>query len=211
MDKWNRKGHFDFFMSYDNPFFNICSNLDVSVLYRVVKEHKLSFFIASLFLSLKAANKIEQFRFRIRNENVIVHDVVHAGSTVLNVDNETFSFCYFDYSSEFELFDVHVSQKLKNNQKSGGKLNPKDFRDDMIHYSIIPWISFTSISHPRKFSQPDSIPKIVFGKFQEVEKKMNMPISVEAHHSLMDGIHVARFLNLFQNYMNDSENILTTQ
>ena len=122
IETWNRKDQSTFFKNYDNPFFNICSDLDVTVLVKFVKDQRLSFFSASLFLSLKAANEIEQFHYRIREEKVIIHDVVHAGSTVLNDDIETFSFCYFDYLPEFQQFDAHVSQKLKDNQANGGKL-----------------------------------------------------------------------------------------
>lgn len=208
IENWNRKDQFFFFKNYDNPFFNICADLDVTALVQFVKDQRLSFFSASLFLSLKAANEIQQFRYRIREQKVIIHDIVHAGSTVLNGDKETFSFCYFDYFPDFNQFDSHVSQKLKDNQANGGKLDPQDFRDDLIHYSVIPWIAFTSVSHPRKFHQADSIPKIVFGKYHNVGDQMKMPISVQAHHALMDGIHVARFLDLFQDYMNEPGKIL---
>ncbi|OQX95439.1 hypothetical protein B6I21_05415 [candidate division KSB1 bacterium 4572_119] len=206
---WNRKDHFNFFKDYDNPFFNICLQLDVTKLFKFVKDQKLSFFTSLLYLSIKTANEVQQFRWRIRDENVIIHDVVHAGSTVLNNDNETFSFCYFKYNPNFKHFAAHVSRELKDNQASGGKLDPQDFRDDMIHYSVLPWIAFNSISHPRKFNQIDSVPKIVFGKYHRTENEIKMPISIEVHHGLMDGIHVARYLDLFQNYLNDSEKILT--
>ena len=41
----------------------------------------------------------------------------------------------------------------------------------------------------------DSIPKITFGKFYEKAGKTMLPISVHAHHGLMDAIHVSKFLN----------------
>lgn len=207
IETWNRKDQFHFFKHYDNPFFNICTDLDISGLYRSVKKQGISFFSASLYLSLRAANDIEEFRYRIRGDRVIIHNIIHAGSTVLN-DDGTFSFCYFDYFPDFSKFDAHVSKKLKENQAKGGKLNPQDYRDDLIHYSIIPWISFSSVSHPRKFNYEDSIPKIVFGKYYQLNDTVKMPLSIEVHHALMDGIHVAKFLELFQDYMNNSERIL---
>ena len=204
---WNRKDQFYFFKKYDNPFFNICSEIDVSELYKYVKDTRISFFSASLYLSLKAANDIAEFRYRIRGDKIIIHETIDAGSTVLNED-ETFSFCYFKYSSNFQEFDADVSLRLRENQASGGNLDPQDFRDDLIHYSVIPWISFFSISHPRKFNQKDSIPKIVFGKYHHLYDTMKMPISIEAHHALMDGIHVAKYLDVLQCYLNEPENTL---
>ena len=148
---------------HPKAFFNICTILDVKNLYDFSKDNEISFFKSSLYLSLRAANKTEQFRYRIRENTVVVHDVIHAGSTVLNV-NETFSFCYFDYFKDFNKFEIHMDMALKALRESNGKLEAQDDRDDLIHYSVLPWISFTSISHPRKFRQQDSIPKIVFGK-----------------------------------------------
>ncbi len=207
IEAWNRKDQFYFFKNYDNPFFNICSDLDISELYKFVKNHGISFFSASLYLSLRSANDLEEFHYRIRGDKVIIYEIIDAGSTVLNED-ETFSFCYFKYFSNFQKFDACVSQKLQENQAKGGKLDPQDFRDDLIHYSIIPWISFSSVSHPRKFNQEDSIPKIVFGKYHHLNDTVKMPISIEVHHALMDGIHVAKYLDFFQDYMNEPGKIL---
>ena len=46
-------------------------------------------------------------------------------------------------------------------------MDPQNFRDDLIYYSTVPWISFSSVSHPRKLNQEESIPKLVFGKYNE--------------------------------------------
>ena len=50
----------------------------------------------------------------------------------------------------------------------------------------------------RNYSFPHSSPKITFGKVIESNDGLKMPVSVHAHHALMDGIHVAQFFNEFQ-------------
>lgn len=207
IESWNRKAQFHFFRQYDLPFFNICSELDVTNLSNHAKAKNCSFFVVSLYCSLRAANEVEEFRYRIQGERVAVHDIVHAGSTVLN-DNGTFSFCYFDYSNDFGVFSRNVTDVLEENRARGGVLDPQDDRDDMIHYSVIPWIRFTSVSHPRRLRQEDTVPKIVFGKYHESKGAMIMPISVEVHHAMMDGLHVAKYLDLVQNYANKATEFL---
>lgn len=210
LKNWNRKEHYYFFKDYDHPFFNICAEVDVTNLLKYTKEHQLSFFVASLFLSTKAANAIPEFRYRIRGERVTVHDVIHAGSTVLNAD-QTFSFCYFDYDGNFQTFNREATQKLEKYAKGFKSLEPGEDRDDLIHYSVIPWISFTSFSHARKFKTGDSIPKIVFGKYYEDAGGTKMPVSVEVHHALMDGIHVGKFLEGFRGLLNNPEKSLKVE
>jgi chloramphenicol O-acetyltransferase type A len=197
IESWARRSQFEFFKQYDLPFFNVCTELDVTELYEWANAANHTFFTASLYCSLRAANEVEAFRYRIRENKVIVHDVVHAGSTVLN-DDGTFSFCYFDYSSDFRVFKKNVNDVLAEHRATKGGLHPKDDRDDMIHYSVVPWIRFTSVSHPRRLRPADSVPKIVFGKYHESGERLMIPISVEVHHAMMDGLHVANYLELAQ-------------
>jgi len=203
---WNRKDHFNFFRSYDNPFFNICSELNVQKLYDFTEKNNLSFFACLLYFSLKAANEVEEFRYRILNEEVVIYDHLNAGTTVLNIDN-TFSFCYFDYNPDLKIFNDNVAELLKKTANDNSGLDPRESELNMIHYSILPWISFSSISHPRKFNTDDSIPKIVFGKYNKKESRLMIPISVDVHHSLVDGLHVGNYLKLLQKLFNNPPDI----
>jgi chloramphenicol O-acetyltransferase type A len=200
-DQWNRKKLFEFFRTFDNPFFNICADLEIDKLLAFSKKYQVSFFIASLFLSTKAANSVEEFRYRIRGDRVWIHDIIHAGSTILN-DDETFGFCYFDWQPTFREFESAANQSLAEYREEENKLDAHDDRDDMIHHSIIPWISFRSFSHARRYGTADSVPKVVFGKYFDEGDSAKLPVSVEVHHSLMDGLHVGRFFKAFQEYAN---------
>ena len=60
LDSWKRRQHYEFFKNYDLPFFNVTADLDVTELRRLCKnEGGPSFFAASLFLSLEAAQGVE--------------------------------------------------------------------------------------------------------------------------------------------------------
>ncbi len=202
ISSWPRKKTYLFFREYDHPFFNVCADVDVTHLYNSVKERNASFFIASLFCSLKAANELEPFRYRLKGEEVIICDTVSAGSTVLNED-ETFGFCYFDYRKEYPEFERLASQTLAQYKAGDLKMDARDDMLDVIHYSVLPWVSFTSFSHARRMSKEDSIPKIVFGKYREEKGEMKMPVSVEVHHALMDGLHMGRYFQNLQQALSE--------
>ena len=78
---------------------------------------------------------------------------------------------------------------------------------NLIRYSVLPWFDFTSISHARDFSLADSAPRITFGKITEADGRCTMPVSIHAHHALADGLHVAQFVEKFQQSLDapDSE------
>ena len=206
IEDWERRDHYLFFKDFENPFFNICADVDITSTLCFTKDNQISFFVASLYLSIKAANSIKEFRLRIRDEQVIVHEVIHPSSTVLNTDN-TFSFCNFTYDTDFSGFNESASGILKMH-KQGFKSLASDHRDDLVYYSVIPWIRFTSFSNPKQHGNKDSIPKIVFGKYYEDGKRVKMPVSVEINHALMDGFHVGRFFEEFQGLLEQPEQSL---
>ena len=73
---------------------------------------------------------------------------------------------------------------------------------NVIHYSAIPWISFTSLSHASHSAFKDSIPKISFGKTFRQGDQLLMPVAIHAHHALADGFQAGQFTELFQKYLN---------
>lgn len=193
---WNRKTTYEFFRDYKDPYFNIAANLDVTKLYHFCKNNSLAFSLAGLFFSLQTANAIREFRFRLKDGRVVEFDAIHATQTILN-DDDTFSFCYFERNNDIFEFDragkaaVEEYKKLKT-------FDVEDDRVDLIYYSVIPWISFTSFKHAARGDASMSVPRMVFGRIFDDGEKKKMPFSVEAHHALMDGIHVGRYFELFQ-------------
>lgn len=198
---WNRRSTYEFFKNYDDPFFNITATVDVTTLQRRCMEEKGSFFIESLYCSLRAANETEAFRLRLADDRVLLYDTIHAGATVLLTD-ETFRFCYFDYRPEREQF-IAEAQVCIEQAINSPALDPRDEAIDLIHYSVIPWVSFTGFKHARRWIKGDSVPKIVFGKYFASGDRLLMPVSVEVHHALMDGLHAGRFFGRFQQVLEE--------
>lgn len=201
-ETWSRRQHFYFFRPYDNPYFNLCAEVDITAVKgRASKDPQFSLTLAFFYASLKAANEVEPFRYRIRDQRVWVHDVIHGGSTVLRPD-ESFGFSYFPFNDDFQEFSRFGRAEIER-VKGGTELEPRGDEDDLIHYSVIPWVSFTSFSHARRWNTDESIPKLVFGKYFERDGRRLLPVSVEVHHALMDGLHVGRFFEGFQSRLDE--------
>jgi chloramphenicol O-acetyltransferase type A len=203
VETWGRREQFRFFKDYQNPFFNICTRVDVTALLELTRGSEgVSFFVASHFLSIKAANEVEPFRYRLRGERVLVHERVHAGTTLLLAD-ENFTFVYFDYTEDFGAFRARAAAAIESARAGGVELYERAGQDDLIYYSVIPWASFTSISHARSGGRQESVPKIAFGKYGADGGRTLMPVSVEVHHALMDGLHVGRYYEKLEGYFSD--------
>ncbi|MET0299909.1 MAG: chloramphenicol acetyltransferase [Flavitalea sp.] len=196
IENWIRKDHFRLFTRFEEPFFGVTVNIDCTGGYKNAKEQGVSFFLYYLYRALKAANSIENFRYRIFEDEVFLYDKTHASPTINRPDG-SFGFGYMDYEEDEKLFiDKAMVEKERVSASTG--LVPSVSGQNVIHISALPWLNFTSISHARAFSFPDSCPKISFGKMNEVDGKLWMPVSIHVHHGLMDGFHVAQFVERFE-------------
>ena len=201
-ETWSRRHLFRLFKEYDDPFFNVCADVDVTPLLGFARARNLSFFITYHYLSLRTANEVVPFRYRLRGDRVLVHDRVDAGAVVLLAD-ESFTFVYFDFTEDFGAFHEGARASVERARVEPPPLDARAGRDDLVYHSVIPWVAFTSISHARHSRQQSGIPKVTFGKYRDVGGRVLMPVSVEVHHALMDGLHVGRFFQRLEGYFAD--------
>lgn len=201
IDTWARKDHFHFFRQFEEPFFGLTTQVACGRAYSRAKEMGVSFFLYYLYLSLRAANHIRPFKYRIEGNDVWEYDTVHASPTINRPDG-TFGFAYMDYQPGFEQFATAAQAEADRVRTCKG-LVPALSGQNVIHYSSIPWINFTALSHARSFRFNDSVPKISFGKMTTVNGKTEMPVSIHAHHALMDGYDVGQYLEYFQDLLEE--------
>lgn len=207
---WARREVFEFFHGFDKPYFNICTRLDVTNLLNLLRQGpKVRTSLAYHYFALRVANEIEPFRYRLRQGRVFVHDVIHGGTTVL-LPNENFTLAYFDYQENFGKFMAQAEHAVREVESGDGAFRPNP-SDDRIHFTTLPWVSFTSFSHARNWRTEDSIPKIAFGKFLKENERTLLPISVEVHHALMDGLHVGRYLTRLEEALLEPEAFVASE
>lgn len=196
IDKWPRRATYELFKDYEDPFFNITANLSVEPLYRFCREHGLSYSHAALFYSLETANEIPEFRTRLKEGKLVEFDRIHATQTILN-DDKTFSFCYFEFTGDVFAFS-EAGRRVVEKYKLLKTFDVESDRIDLIYYSVIPWISFTSFKHAGRLDKSQTIPRIVFGKMFGSGSGRQMPVSVELNHAVADGYHLGEFFTRFQ-------------
>ena len=200
LSTWKRKQHFEFFTQFEEPYFGLTVKMDVTIAMQKAKEQSVSFFQYYLHKCVLATNQIENFRYRITPDNeVIVYDHIGASATIMR-PNETFGFSYIPYAEDFDVFAKTVQKEIARIQQSDA-LFPAENPDSVIHYSAVPWLDFTSLTHARLFKRKDSVPKISFGKVTLQDEKMTMSVAIYVHHGLADGLHISRFITLFQDLL----------
>jgi chloramphenicol O-acetyltransferase type A len=201
LNNWPRRDYYKYFGSCDDPFFGVVVNIDCTTAYDYCKKNNVSFFLYYMHESIKALNRVENFRYRIIDGEIWVFDRVHASSTVGRKDH-TFGFAFFEVIDDFASFAENAEKKIAEVQDYQGLRINENTRLDVVHYTTLPWFSFTGFKHEKNIRCEESIPKIAFGKFFESDGKKLMPHSINANHGLVDAYHVGKYLEYFQEGLN---------
>jgi chloramphenicol O-acetyltransferase len=204
MESWPRRAHFEMFRGLDYPYFNLSADVDVAPLVRAhaACSATSSFTVHLVYALGRAANEVPEFRQRIRGGDVVEHAVVHPSITVL-MEDETFGFCFFEYAEDPHTF-VRAATEAMKRARAAPSIEDEPERDDFLFMTAIPWVSFTSLMHPVPLDPPDSVPRIAWGRYRNEGERMPMPLSVHAHHGLIDGLHVGRFYEGVQRLIDDA-------
>jgi chloramphenicol O-acetyltransferase type A len=190
----------------EQPQLNLTAPVEVDSLLPYVKEQALPLSPVLVYLISKTANELPAFRQRIRGEQVIEHDCVHPSFTVRTRASSVFSFCPVEFQPQLASFLPACLAAMERVQQVP-VFEDEDGRDDYLFLSALPWVSFTHVQHAMHYHPVDSIPRIAWGKYTLRDQKMEMPLQVQAHHALVDGIDIGRFFETFQAYCKHPANI----
>jgi len=189
-DCWPRREQFELFKSFGFPYFSLTADVDITN-YRQTLPKGGRFTIGLVYAIAVAANAVPQFRQRIRDEDVIEFDTIHPSIIVLN-DEDAFRFCVFPFRQEYEEFSKDAPERIEQARAAPSMFDFAD-QDDFLFLTGLPWISFTGVMHAAPTHAPDSVPRIAWGKYREVAGRIMLPLNVQVHHALIDGVHVGRF------------------
>jgi chloramphenicol O-acetyltransferase type A len=202
---WPRRDAFEHYRGFDKPYFNVCTRLDVSHLKAAVKQAGgggLS--LAVYFIALRLANAQEPFRLRLEGGRVRLHERVRGSTTVLR-DDESFGFAELEPDDDFRAFSRHAGEAIARARDPRAHFEPRVGESAVIHLTTLPWVHFTSFSHARNWGREDAVPKLAFGRADAEGARVWLPVSVEVHHALMDGLHVGRYLEAFEAALRDPQ------
>jgi chloramphenicol O-acetyltransferase type A len=195
LETWERRASLDFFKSFTEPYHGVCLRVDCTETFRYAKKHRLSVFLSMLHRSLVAAHQVENFKTRIVDGTVWSYEQINGGSAVGRA-NGTIGLGHYQFRPRIDEFVREAEVELDRvRQRDDIERYPEA---NLIRYSVLPWFDFTSISHARDFSHEDSAPRITFGKITEAGGRCTIPVSIHVHHALVDGLHVAQFVEKFQ-------------
>mgnify|MGYP001255240879 CR=1 FL=1 len=119
------------------------------------------------------------------------------------------AFTYLDKETElFKVVNVPMKETLEKYLVSAAKKAEEQeeyftgpLGTDVFQFSPMPWVSFTHVSHTNAGKKDNATPLIDWGKYFQREDRILLPISIQAHHSFVDGLHIGKLANALQAYL----------
>ena len=198
---WKRAMHCMVFRNSLEPAFCVTFELNITDFLQKIKDCGYSFTIAMVYAVCKCANEIEEFRYRFLDEKVVIFDKIDTAFTYLNTETELFKVVnvpMMDSMDEYVTYATMLAREQK--EYFTGSLG-----NDVFMCSAMPWITYTHISHTNSGKRDNATPLFDWGKYYEKDGKVFLPISIQAHHSFVDGIHVGKLAEKIQIYMNGNQ------
>lgn len=190
MEHYVRRKHFDYFRSMAFPYVGVTVNVDVTEFVQKAKAEKLPFFLSFCYCVAQAANAVQEFRQRIKDDGIIQYDWCQTSHTVA-LDDGSYCYCTLESNMSFREYlpKAEAAQALAKTRR---QLEDGEDGDSLLFISCLPFLSYTSLVQPVP-SPADSNPRITWGKYFEQEGRLYLPVSVLCHHALVDGLHISRF------------------
>lgn len=200
---WERAMHCTVFRNSVEPMFCVTFEVDVTNFRNKMKEQGYSFTLAMVYAVCRCANETEEFRYRFLDGKVVLYDKINTAFTYLNQDTKLFKVVNVPMQDTLQEY-VTVAAKMAKEQKEyfTGPLG-----NDVFQCSPMPWVTYTHISHTNSGRKENATPLFDWGKYYEKEGRMIMPVSVQAHHSFVDGLHIGMFADRLQKFMDQYQRI----
>ena len=191
MDQYARRSHFDYFRSLPYPYVGVTVNVDVGALLTFCREHGFSFYLMFLHASALAADGVQELRQRIRDGGIIEYSECPTSHTEL-LENGTYCYCTLHHHMPLRDY-LQLAEAARQACRAKGNIEEDADVESMVFISSLPWLHYSALMQPVAGGD-ESNPRITWGKYEEDSSgKVLLPVTLLAHHALVDGIHLAQF------------------
>lgn len=198
LENYYRKGVFRRFSEDCKCSISITSKVDVTDLKEFSERIGTKFYINFLYVLCAALNAREDYRmvWDWQENRLLCYDQINPIQYIFHEDTETFTMVYTEYSSDYRRFyetALQDAEKAKKTRELG--LDMKN-HVNWFDASFIPWLSYDALH----LELPDGYlyfqPLINWGKYEQIDGRWKLPLTVRMNHAIADGYLVAQVFKL---------------
>ncbi len=193
MEKWQRAGIFRHFIDDVRCVVCITADMDVTEVLAFCKAGQYRFYPVFLYLVSRGVNRREEFRMGYdENGELIVWNEVSPSYPVFQPEDELFTRLITVYSPNFGTFYQRVLADLESHKDARGHEVVYSERN-VFDASCLPWLNYKACSLHVFDGGNYLAPIVTWGRYQDFNGKVTMPLTMQIHHAVADGFHISRF------------------
>lgn len=200
LNEWSRESLFKFYIDKMRIVMSLTVDVNVTNLRAYSKKNNLNFYPLMLWVVSKIINSHDEFKYSWDDAgNLIKWDFVSPSYTDFHADDENFVKMVTEYSDDLFEFCSRVDKDRQRHKNERAILfnQPPNFFD----VSCLPWIKYSHFDIHVFDEGKFLAPVVTWGKFEEKDGKLIMPLTMNIHHAVADGFHLSRFFNEVQELM----------
>ena len=197
LDKWDRGKLFRFYIDNMRIVMSLTVDIDVTNLKAYSRKIGVGCYPLMLWVVSKTVNSHDEFKYGWSKDGGLIRwDSVSPSHADFHSEDENFTKMVTEYSDDLFEFCGRVEADRKRHQNDRAVLTdqPPNFFD----VSCLPWVKYrhfdVHVFDEGKFLAP----VITWGKYEQEDSKLIMPLTMNIHHAVADGFHLSRFFTEVQ-------------
>lgn len=199
-ENWNRNELFSHYDNMTNPFVYLTTPINITNLYKYVKNNNIQFYPTFGYLIVKVVNEIDAFRYRREGNDIILYDEIRPSFTE-NINGEELYFFSVPYTKD--MIDFLNNYNTLKEEYLRGEHKVSDFVNGEIWLSCAPWLKFNGLITP--YNKENTIPQMIWDKFEFNNENVTINLLIMAHHGFVDGFHIGKFIKLLSSEIDSLE------
>ena len=186
----SRTQAFELWMKAPNPMVTFFKTIDVTRIVKVSRKRGYKFNMLLDYCIGRAASTVKEFYLLPVGDKLMQCDSIAVNTIVKNKEGEVSS-CDILYTENLEEFN---RQYLEHTAQVAATCQDRDLSDDCMVIGTSAIIDTEIDGAVGMNSGIFNNPFLIWGRYRKKWFRYELPISLQFHHTQMDGAHAGRFL-----------------
>ena len=189
---------FEMWMQAPMPMVTFFKRLDVSRLVKISRRKGLKFNMLMCYCIGRAATAVKEFYMLPVGEKLMQYDTIAVNTIVANCKGEVSS-CDIPFSADLQQFN---SDYLRLTKQVADSCIDHDLSQTSMVIGTSALAKYEIDGAVGMYSGIFNNPFLIWGRYKRSWLKTVLTVSFQFHHTQMDGMHAARFLDALQREIN---------
>lgn len=201
LSKWKRGKLFQYYIQQMRIVMSLTVDIDVTNVKKFAQKNHLDFYSLMLWIVSKVINSHDEFKYGWdKDGNLIQWDSVSPSYTDFHQEDESFAKMVTEYNDDVFVFCNQVKEDRERYKNERAIL--ENHAPNFFDVSCLPWVKYKHFDLHVFDEGKFLAPVVTWGKYEQEDGKLMMPLTMNIHHAVADGFHLSRFFNEVQNRIN---------